>query len=57
MKFMRDLVENKWFQLAILMVIVFNGILFGLQTSPKVVTFCGSWLSRLDSVCLAIFVV
>jgi len=38
-------------------VILFNAVLFGLQTSPCVVSFCGSWLSSLDSVCLVVFTI
>ncbi len=57
MKLLRGIVENRFFQGFILAVIVFNSIVFGLQTSQSVMAKCGRLLGVLDQVCLAIFVI
>ena len=44
-------------QLAILIIIVLNAIILGLQTSPAVVARCGSLLHWLDMAALVIFIV
>ena len=44
-------------QLAILIIIVLNAIILGLQTSPAVVTRCGALLHWLDMAALVIFIV
>ena len=44
-------------QLAILLIIVLNAIILGLQTSPAVVARCGSLLHWLDMAALVIFIV
>lgn len=51
------LVGSCGFQSAILGVIVFNALLFGLQTSPRLVACCGGLLNRLDQACLVVFVI
>lgn len=57
MQRIKRLIECHSFQGIVLLVICFNAVLFGLQTSPRVVACCGGWLSRLDGLCLAIFTV
>ena len=53
----RRLVEYRPFQWAILAVILFNSLLFGLQTSHKMMQSHGATLQCLDQICLWIFVV
>ncbi len=48
-------VEHRLFQNIVLGVILFNAVLFGLQTSSQMVQSCGRWLSWLDGACLAVF--
>lgn len=55
MKVLRGIVDSRVFQVAILIVIVLNSALFGLQTSSWIVKTCGKWLDRIDSVCLYVF--
>ena len=57
MKRLRSIVENRFFQGFILAVIVFNSVIFGLQTSQSAMAKCGRLLGVLDQVCLAIFVI
>ena len=57
MRKLQEIVEHRIFQAFILCVIVFNAILFGLQTSPTIVSACAGWLSKLDQVCLGVFVI
>lgn len=52
----RKFVECRPFQWAILGVIFFNSILFGLQTSHRLMQDCGAVLQLLDKGCLWIFV-
>lgn len=53
----RKIVECRPFQWAILGVIVFNSILFGLQTSRSLTHSYGAMLQRMDQICLWIFVI
>ena len=53
----RKLVECRPFQWAILAVILFNSLLFGLQTSREMMQSHGVALQSLDQICLWIFVV
>ena len=57
MKLLRQIVENRFFQWFILAVIVFNSVVFGLQTSQPIMAKYGRLLGQLDQVCLAIFVI
>lgn len=57
MKLLRGIVEHRFFQWFILAVIVFNSVIFGLQTSQLAMAKCGRLLGVLDQVCLAIFVI
>ena len=57
MKLLRQIIENRFFQGLILAVIVFNSVIFGLQTSQSAMAKCGRLLGVLDQVCLAIFVI
>lgn len=50
-------VETPWFQRFIICVIVLNGVILGVQTSPNLSDAQTSWLNSLDSICLAIFVI
>ena len=52
----RKFVECRPFQWAILAVILFNSILFGLETSREMMQSHGVALQRLDQICLWIFV-
>ena len=59
MKFIsiRRFVECRPFQWAILAVILFNSLLFGLQTSQGIIQNYGAALQCLDQICLWIFVI
>ena len=57
MKKLIPLVESPWFQNAILLVIAFNAVIMGLQTSESLDASIGPVLALLDSVCLSIFIV
>ena len=57
MKRLCSIVENRFFQGFILAVIVFNSVVFGLQTSQPIMAKYGRLLGVLDQVCLAIFVI
>lgn len=57
MNSIKRLVEHSAFKGFILLVICLNAVLFGLQTSTSVVQTCGTWLTRLDSLCLAVFTI
>ena len=54
---LRKFVEYRPFQWAILVIILFNSILFGVQTSHELMQSHGVALQRLDQRCLWIFVV
>ena len=51
-----DIVEARWFQNWILVIILFNAILLGLETSKSLMAVAGPLIMFLDSLCLAIFV-
>lgn len=57
MKRLRSIVENRFFQGFVLGVIVFNSVVFGLQTSQTIMAEYGRLLGTLDQMCLAVFVV
>lgn len=57
MKKLKSFVESGKFQNFILIVIVFNAIIMGLQTSDAIIKATGSILAILDNICLGIFVV
>ena len=54
---LKTIVESAWFQNAILLVIAFNAVIMGLQTSESLDASIGPFLALLDSVCLSIFIV
>ena len=56
MEKLKRFVEGKYFQGFILIVIVFNAIILGLQTFPAIEDSIGDVLSVLDTICLGIFV-
>lgn len=57
MKKLKAFVDSTIFQNVILIVIVINSIIMGLQTSKTIVANAGNVLEILDYVCLAIFIV
>ncbi len=57
MKKVKTLVESAWFQNAILIVIAFNSVIMGLQTSPEIEAAIGPVLMVLDYICLGIFII
>lgn len=54
---MNGLINSKWFQLTVMVIIVVNAIVLGLETIPSVKETYGEALDIADSVCLGIFVV
>ncbi|MBR4514210.1 MAG: ion transporter [Lachnospiraceae bacterium] len=56
MEKVKKLVDSKAFQNAILIVIIINSIILGLQTSPTITDAIGGVLDVLDWVCLSIFI-
>ena len=54
---LRDLVEGMAFQRAIIVLIVVNAIVLGLETAPSVMAAWGGVLRTLDAAILAVFVV
>ncbi len=54
---LKEFVEGKFFQTAVLIVIVLNAIVLGLQTSPAITASIGGVLDVIDMVCLGIFIV
>ena len=57
MKKLQDFVESRAFQNTVLIVIVINSIVLGLQTSPAVTASIGGVLEIIDTICLGIFIV
>jgi len=57
MEKLRNIVDSKVFQNTMLVVIIINSIILGLQTSSSINDSIGQILSVLDSVCLGIFVI
>lgn len=53
---MNDIVNSKWFQLVVMLVITINAIVLGLETIPTIKNTYGGFLDVIDSVCLGIFV-
>ena len=51
------IIESPLVQRAVIAVIIINGIVLGLETSPQIYAAFGGLLSRLDRICLALFVV
>ena len=56
MKKLKSFVESTPFQNAILIVILINSVIMGLQTSERIVSAIGPVLSVLDNICLGIFI-
>ncbi len=57
MEKLKQFVEGKLFQTTILIVIIINSIILGLQTFPAINESAGDVLSFIDDICLEIFVV
>lgn len=57
MKSVKKLVENDVFQNIILIIILFNSIIMGLQTSQTLNRSIGGVLLTLDTICLVIFII
>ena len=51
------LIDQSWFRNGILVVILFNAVLLGLETSGTAMAFAGPVILMLDRLCLAVFVV
>lgn len=49
--------ESGWFKKSIIFVIVFAGLVIGLETYPSIVSSYGKWLNVLDVLILSIFIV
>ncbi|MBP5604082.1 MAG: ion transporter [Ruminiclostridium sp.] len=56
MKKLQEFVESSVFQNTILVVIIINSIVLGLQTSPAITASIGGVLEIVDTICLSIFV-
>ena len=56
MEKIKKIVDSKAFQNAILIVIIINSVILGLQTSAKINDAIGGVLDVLDWVCLGIFI-
>jgi voltage-gated sodium channel len=52
----RRVVEARWFEPWMIGLIVFNGVLIGLETSHEIVTAYGSWLHLGNNVILVVFI-
>ena len=57
MKALKDFVEGKFFQTFILIIIIVNSAVLGLQTSANVNASIGDVLSVIDTICLVIFII
>lgn len=57
MEKLKKFVESTGFQNFILVLIIINSIVIGLQTSDTIVEACGTMLSIMDYICLGIFVI
>ena len=55
--FARRTVEARWFEPAMIGLILFNGVLIGLETSKEFVADYGGWLHLGNDIILAIFIV
>lgn len=53
----KNIVEAKWFQTSIVTVIVFNGIILGVQTYRTLPSGFLEFLDVIDKICLSIFVI
>lgn len=53
----REIIERQSFQIGVIVVICFNAILFGLQTSTTAMDLMGGTLGFLDNACLVIFTI
>jgi voltage-gated sodium channel len=55
--FARRVVDARWFEPAMIGLILFNGVLIGLETSQEFVAGYGNWLHLGNDIILAIFIV
>ena len=55
--YLRRIVEDPWFERFIITVIIFAGVLVGLETYPEIVDKHGDLLFALDAIVLGIFIV
>ncbi|KPJ91051.1 MAG: ion transporter [Gammaproteobacteria bacterium SG8_11] len=53
----KNIVDARWFEYFIVALIVLNGIVLGLETSPAIVAVYGPWLDAANVVILAVFVI
>ncbi len=54
---LREFLEHRYFQRGILSLIILNAITIGLETSPEIIAFMGTWLHEIDKVILVIFTI
>lgn len=52
-----QLIENSRFQNVLIVLIILNAIILGMQTSKTVMNYCGNFLTSLDAIILYVFVV
>lgn len=57
MKFLNSVVDAAWFRNTIIVVIILNAVVLGLETSSWMTARFGALITLIDHVCLAIFVV
>ena len=55
--FAKGIVEARWFEPWMIGLILFNGVLIGLETSKEFVASYGGWLHLGNDIILAIFIV
>jgi voltage-gated sodium channel len=54
--FCRNIVEARWFEPAMIALIIFNGVLIGLETSKDIASAYGDWLHLGNDLILAVFI-
>ncbi len=52
----KDFVERSWFQRAIVILIIINSVLIGLETSPSYMESYGFYIDQIDRIILIVFV-
>ena len=55
-EFARRIVEARWFEPLMIALIVFNGVLIGLETSPEIMRAYGDWLELGNHIILGVFI-
>jgi voltage-gated sodium channel len=52
----KDIINHQYFHRFIILAILINSIVLGLQTFPLAKTYCGKYLPVIDKVCLMVFI-